>query len=146
MKKIFFLAAALLFSVALLYAEPEGKMKKAFVENFPNASNVKWHKDDNGYLVSFTQAGTPTKIVYDKNGRFISSLRYYGEKDLPTNILLAVKSKYHGKDIFGVTEFTTQTEVVYHIKLYDGKEYYNVKAYSDGSVQDGETSDNETEE
>jgi len=137
MKKIMMLAAALMVSTSMLFAaEPESKMEKTFKEMFPNAQHVKWHQDDKGYLVSFTQSGTTVKIVYDSKGNFMQSLRYYSEKDLPTNILLAVKNKYRGKSIFGVTERTTTDEVTYHIALSDGGTPHNVVAFSDGSVKD----------
>jgi hypothetical protein len=136
MKKTLMLAAALLVSVSLLYAGTENKMEKLFKETFPTASNASWIKDDNGYMVSFTQNGTLTRVSYTNKGKFVSSLRYYQGKDLPTNILMAVKSKYKGKDIFGVTEYTSTDEVIYYIKLYDGTDYYSVKALSDGTVTD----------
>jgi hypothetical protein len=145
MKKTLFLAAALLLSSALLYAGTESKMEKIFRETFPNAVNAKWIKDDNGYLVSFTQSGTLTRISYTNKGKFVSSLRYYQGKDLPTNVLMAVKNKYKGIDIFGVTEYSNNTEVIYFIKLYDGNNYFSAKAYSDGTVNDDETANSNSE-
>lgn len=142
MKKMLFLAAALLLVTTMLFAEPESKMEKMFKETFPAASNAKWIKNDNGYVVSFTQSGTLTRVFYDNKAKFISSLRYYQGKDLPTNILLAVKRKYDGKDIFGVTEFANSEEVVYYVKLYDGKNYYSAKAHTDGTVEDEDTDAN----
>jgi hypothetical protein len=112
---------------------------KTFKETFPTATNAKWLKDANGYMVSFMQGSTLTRICYGNDGKFVSSLRYYGGKDLPTNILLSVKNKYEGKDIIGVTEYTNNDGAVYFIKLYDGKEYYAIKAYSDGSITDDDT-------
>lgn len=142
MKKTIFVAAALLLTASLLHAGTENKMEKIFAETFPNAANAKWIKDDNGYLVSFTQGGTLTRICYTKNGKFVSSLRYYEAKELPTNVLLAVKKKYPGQDIFGVTEFTNDEQVIYYVKLYDGKAYTSLKAYSDGTVANEADTDN----
>jgi len=136
MKKIFVLAAALLVSSSILYAEPETKMEKSFKETFPLAKNVKWHQDAEGYLVSFTQGDMPVKIAYNKKGKFIQSLRYYGEKDLPTNILIAVKNKYHDTNIYGVTECTTTDAVTYHIALYDGTSLQSIEATGNGALKD----------
>lgn len=145
MKKTITLATALLLSATMLYAEPESKMEKSFKQMFPNAEGVKWHEDADNYLVSFTQAGNAVKIVYDKSGKFLQSLRYYGEKDLPTNILLAVKSKYAGKTIFGVTERTTSTDVTYHISIMDGTTPQTITAYSNGTIKE-DAAVTETEE
>ena len=144
MKKIFVLAAALLVSASILYAEPESKMEKTFRETFPNAQHVKWHQDADGYLVSFTQGSMPVKIAYDKKGNFIQALRYYTEKELPTNILIAVKNKYHDKNIYGVTERTTSDEVTYHISLYDGTTLHTIKAYSNGTIKEEDAPEEST--
>lgn len=135
MKKIITLAAALLVSATILNAEPESKVETSFKAMFPNANNVKWHQDKTGYLVSFTQSGTDVKIMYDNKGKFLQSLRYYGEKDLPTNILLAVKNKYHDRVIHGVVECTTTNDVSYHIVLSGGTMPENIVAYSNGTVK-----------
>jgi len=69
-------------------------------------------------------------------------LRYYEGKELPTNVLVAVKQKYPSQDIFGVTEFTNDEQVIYYIKLYNGKEYTSLKAYSDGTISNEADADN----
>lgn len=143
MKKVLTIAAALLLTATAVYAEPETKMEKSFNEMFPNAAQVKWHQDAGGYLVSFTQAGMQVKIIYSNKGKFIQSLRYYSEKDLPTNILMAVKNKYQGETIYGVTELTTANEVTYHITLAGKDAPQSITAYSNGTITD--TSSAETD-
>ncbi len=136
MKKILILAAAVMISTSMVYAEPESKMEKSFKETFPSATNVKWHQDKEGYLVSFTQGNMPVKIAYSNKGKFVQSLRYYSEKDLPTSVIIAVKNKYHDKKIFGVTECTTANDVTYHIALYDGTTLQNITATGNGSLKE----------
>lgn len=132
-KKLIFLSC-LLLATTLLMAKPGEKLLRSFNQSFPLAENVKWHEDAAGYLVSFTQLGIITKVSYDKSGTYLNSLRYYDESKLPLNILLAVKKKFSGKTIFGVTEFSNEEEVTYHIKLQDEKNWYTVKATSDASL------------
>lgn len=137
MKKLLSIAAALLLTTAV-YAGPESSMEKTFKTLFPYAEQVKWHQDNDGYLVSFKQGGMPSVIMYDNKGKFLVSLRYYSEKDLPTNILLAVKKKYKTETIWGVTERTTNDEVTYHIALMDNGEPLNIVAYSNGTIASAE--------
>lgn len=137
MKKVLTIAAALLLTANAIYAGPESSMEKSFKQMFPNAAQVKWHHDAAGYLVSFTQADMQVKIVYDNKGKFLQSLRYYSEKDLPTNILLAVKNKYQGDAIYGVTERTTADEVTYHITLAGKDAPQSITAYANGTINDG---------
>lgn len=141
MKKILTIASALMLTASAVYAGPESNMEKSFKEMFPNAVQAKWHQDASGYLVSFTQAGMQVKIVYNNKGKFLQSLRYYGEKDLPTNILMAVKNKYQGEAIYGVTERTTADEVTYHIILSGKDVPQNITAYSNGSITDANSAE-----
>ncbi|MGI8950081.1 MAG: hypothetical protein ACR2FN_00710 [Chitinophagaceae bacterium] len=122
-------------SGAALYAKPNERLIHLFEKTFPDAKNIKWNEDANGYVVCFAQSNMLNKITYDNNDNFVSSLRYYDETNLPANILLAIKKKFAGKTIFGVTEFTNIEGVIYSIKLKDEKKWYTVQATSDGNFE-----------
>ncbi len=134
MKKILFIAAALLIATTSLLAGPTEKLINVFNSTFPQAQNIKWHEDENGYLVSFTQSGKYAKATYDRNGQFLSALKYYRENDLPVNILLAVRKKYVSETIESVTELTTAEGVSWFINLSDEKKWSVVKASGDGAI------------
>jgi len=134
MKKIFFIATAALLAVNIAKADPSEKLLNSFRQTFPDARAVKWNESETGYLVSFTQTGTLTKIKYDKDGSFVNSLRYYQEKDLPIKVLMAIKKKYDGKQVFGVTEFTNTDGVTYQVTLNDDKKWYIVNATTEGDL------------
>lgn len=135
MKKISILAAAILISTASLFANPGAKLLKAFNSSFPNAHNVKWHEDDKGFLASFKESDMLVKVNYDKNGEFVSSLRYYPENKLPLNVLMSLKKRFPEKQIFGVTEVTTVDAVNYYVKMQDDKRWYTVKSDANGNLQ-----------
>ncbi len=134
MKKILLFTVAVCLTI-LLNAKPTTQLLKIFKESFPDAQNAKWHEDETGYLVSFTQMNIPTKVTYDKKGNYINSLRYYDEKALPLNVILTIKKRYPGKKIFGVTEFANMYGIAYYIKLQDEKNWYTVKATADGTLE-----------
>ncbi|MEX6690119.1 hypothetical protein QTN47_21600 [Danxiaibacter flavus] len=134
MKKIFLMAVSSLLIMTIAKADPNDKIKQSFNKTFPNAVSVKWNESDAGYLVSFSQAGTLTKVNYDKQGNFVSSLRYYHEKDLPLKIMMALKNKYDGKEIYGATEFTNADQVIYQVTLKDTKYWYIVNSSVDGDL------------
>jgi len=134
MKKIFFIAAAALFTATIAKADPSEKLLNSFKSTFPAAKNVKWNDSESGYMVSFVQTGTLTKIKYDKEGNFVNSLRYYQEKDLPVKILMTLRKKYNGKNVFGVTEFTNAEGIIYQVTLNDDKKWYIVNASTDGDL------------
>ncbi len=75
MKKIISYAACMMIVISVA-ATPTSKILKAFNETFPNASNIKWSDDKEGYFVSFTQNGNFEKVLYSKEGNFVCSWKY----------------------------------------------------------------------
>jgi hypothetical protein len=111
------------------------KLLKTFKQTFPDAEQVKWMEQGDKYTVNFTENGILTKIDYDKEGNFVSSLRYYTERNLPVNIICKLQKKYSDKKVFGVTEMTTDGTVEYYIKLEDATTWMTVKSNVDGNLQ-----------
>jgi hypothetical protein len=111
------------------------KLLQTFKQTFPDAEQVKWMEQEDKYTVNFKEKGIITKIEYDKEGNFLSSLRYYTEKNLPVNILCRLQKKYADKKVFGVTEMATETAVEYFIKLEDDNSWITVKSSVDGNMQ-----------
>ena len=110
------------------------KLLKEFKQTFPDAQQVKWAEQEDKYMVNFKQGEILTKIVYDKDGNFLSSLRYYTEKNLPVSILCKLQKKYADKSVFGVTEMTTESGVEFYIKMEDVNNWYTIRSNSDGSM------------
>jgi hypothetical protein len=130
-----FLCVALcLLSVQIGFAADgiSEKIIQIFKQTFPKAEEVKWAEQTDKVTVDFKDEGVATKVVYDKDGNFVSSVRYYFEKNLPVSILCKLKKKYTGKTVFGVTEMTTDSKVDYFIKLEDATSWMTVKADADG--------------
>jgi hypothetical protein len=111
------------------------KLLQTFKQTFPDAEQVKWMEAEDKYTVNFKEKGILTKIEYDKEGNFLSSLRYYTEKNLPVNILCRLQKKYADKKVFGVTEMATETSVEYYIKLEDDNSWMTVRSGVDGNLQ-----------
>jgi hypothetical protein len=111
------------------------KLLATFKQTFPDAVQVKWVEQADKYSVSFKQNDILTKIDYDKDGNFISSLRYYTEKNLPVSVLCRLQKRYAGKTVFGVTEVATDLNTEYYVKLQDENTWYTVKSDADGNMQ-----------
>jgi hypothetical protein len=111
------------------------KLLHAFRQAFPDAKQVKWMEEPNGYEVSFRQNDILTKVVYDKDGQFVSSLRFYTEKNLPVNIICRLQKKYPGKTVWGVTELSTESSVEYDVVLVDDRKWYRVRSDAEGNMQ-----------
>jgi hypothetical protein len=111
------------------------KLLQTFKQTFPDAIQVKWVEQADKYSVSFKQNDILTKVDYDKDGNFVSSLRYYTEKNLPVTVICRLQKKYAGKTVFGVTEVATDATTEYYIKLEDAKSWTTVKSDADGNMQ-----------
>ncbi len=135
MKKVFLFTCAVLFAAASFAhtITPDVKPKisekaiNAFKSTFKDVENVQWSASGDAYLVKFSQQGINTYVTYDEEGNFLSSRRYYNGDQLPVDIQCALKKKYSGRKVYGVTEVTVGTEVNYYVKLEDPKTWITVK-------------------
>jgi hypothetical protein len=141
MKKITIAALALLLLLRVTAATngngPEVKesLQQSFQKDFPNAENVHWGENNEGYNVTFTVKSILTRITYDKKGKFTGSLRNYSEQILPFYLTNKLKKKYPGQDIYGVTEITTPNDVTYFVKLQSDKYWTTVRLDPDGASE-----------
>jgi hypothetical protein len=138
MKKVIVYAACFLITFSAIAAAPGSKLIQRFSETFPNAKDVKWRDDTNGYFVSFTQNGNYNKAFYSKNGEFVYSLKYFYGEQLPTNILMSLNEKFGQAKILGVTEVTTQNGTVYNVKLSKEDKLYCMNISTDGAIANQE--------
>lgn len=137
MKKLIIVTVAACLSISL-YARPTDiseKVLKVFKEAFSSAKDVKWTESENSYSVSFVLSGIQSKVVYDKEGNIVSSLRYYSPQYLPMNVYRSLLKKYDSRKLFGVTEVAVEDNIVYYVKMYDEKFWYTVKTDNSGNMQ-----------
>ena len=141
MKKLLALGVSLVMLTATTFANVDPtvdnvneKVLRAFQETFPVVNEVKWKEYSNYYTVSFKQHNIQSEVRYDKEGNFLSSLRYYQEDMLPLSVLHQIKKKYSKKTIFGITELIVGTDVAYFVKLEDEKSWLTIKADQQGNL------------
>jgi hypothetical protein len=130
MKKLVYLAVLLISLSASAATPPEinEKVLKAFKTTFTDAQDVTWKELENTCQANFKLSDIQVRAMYDNEGNLIETIRYYGEKTLPPNILARLKKRYSGKDIFGITEISSENEVTFHITMKDEKNWYVVKS------------------
>lgn len=135
MKQIIF-SFIFLFSITAFAGTPaiDEKIEKQFKEMFPTAQKVKWFEYNSFYEVLFEHNKINCRMTYNTEGELISVRRDYTEKDLSLYILGAVKQKYPGKKVFGVTELNSAEGLTYTIVLEDDKTWTIVKSDSNGQM------------
>ena len=127
MKKTLTTIASFFLMVAAFAGTPSDKVLKIFNETFNNPQEATWSDFEDHYNVRFVQSGVVSTVKYDKEGNFISAVRYYSEQYLPINIVCDLKKKYVGTKVFGVTEITTGGNVYYYVKLESETNWITVK-------------------
>ena len=134
MKTSLITLAAIIISLSSFAADPSEVVLKNFNAAFSNPEKVTWHDGQDHYQASFVQSGIHTRVKYDKNGNFISAVRYYGEENLPIYLLNQLKKNYASKTIHGVTEVTHGQDVNYYVSLYDEKTITVLQLMVNGEV------------
>ena len=111
------------------------KVLRSFKETFPTAEQVKWQEFSDNYIVNFVELGVRNRINYDKDGNVLSATRYYGQENLPVNLMIKLRKKYGTAKVFGVTEVETEASVDYYIKLEDDVNWTTVKSDAVGNME-----------
>lgn len=135
MKPILFFLFLLVSTAASAHPiKVDERIQKLFAEAFPTAQRPAWHSDETHYEVVFYQDDVQCRIVYRLDGTVERTERYYTEKDLAPFVLAKVKGKYPDYRVHGVTEFTTELGVVYHLILEGGQRWLHVRSDDAGSA------------
>ena len=141
MKKIILSAVLLVSIVAVTSASPyevNEKVLKAFNTTFAKAQDVVWHQYDNIYQANFKQDDIQIRAQYDQEWSLIQTIRYYGERQLLPNIVSKLKKRYAGREIFGVTETSSDEAIAFVVTLKDEKNWYVVKSDVYGNLEQTE--------
>jgi hypothetical protein len=130
---ILFLIASGYYTMARSTAAVNEKIVRNFKEIYPNAIQVRWVEYPETYVVYFEENGIKVNIIYNKDGSFVSSERYYKEEYLPYYLLAEIRKKYPSKTVYGVSELTSPGMISYFIKLEDAKSWITIKMDSEGN-------------
>ncbi len=141
MKRIIYLAFLLTGFVATaapVPAEVNEKILNAFKQTFTDAQNVTWQEYKDYTQANFTLDKIQVRAQYAADGRLIRTLRYYSERELLPNIVAKLKKKYSGKEIAGVTESSSDDEVLFVVNIKDDNHWYIVKSDVYGNLEQTE--------
>lgn len=138
MKRIIYLALVLtgfVASAAPAPVEVNEQILNAFKKTFSDVQNVTWQKFDDYAQANFAVDKVQVRAQYAEDGRLIRTIRYYSERELLPNIVNRLKKKYAGKEITGVTESTSDDEVVFVVNIKDENHWYVVTTDVYGNLQ-----------
>lgn len=134
MKKLFTLSFAALLGLST-FANPNEKVLKSFHQTFSQASDVRWVDYPDYYSVSFSYSGIRSRINYDKSGHILRSIRYYEPALLPLSIYTGLQNEYKQAKLFGVTEITEGSRVIYFVKMETAHHWITLQVDASGNSQ-----------
>lgn len=102
----FAMSVSLGFSQKISESEVPATVKSALKKQYPNATNVKWDKESNGYEASFDFNKTDTSILFDATGKVVETEVEIELNQLPKGAVEYVKSHYKGSTIKEAAKIT----------------------------------------
>ena len=93
------------------------KAARDFSRNFKNASDPKWFKAKEGFVVYFRKDGVDSRAFYTKKGQYEGVILSYYEDKLAPKIRHLVKSVYYDFNICHVYELQNEDMTAYVVKL-----------------------------
>lgn len=95
-------------------------VKNAFAKQFPSVKNVKWNKEDANFEADFDLNGLDNSALFNVNGNLLETETEI--KDLPKDILAAVKAKYPNQKVLEIAKITNSKSVVSYEVEIKGKD------------------------
>jgi hypothetical protein len=122
------------------YKNVPEKVKTAFSQKFPNATNVKWGKENSkAWEAEFKMNGKAYSANYDNNANWMETEYIITTSEIPAAIKAAIDKDYAGYCI-AVSELSETTSgKVYEFLLKKGIKKIEVAFYPDGNIIKKET-------
>jgi hypothetical protein len=108
------------------------KATNQFWNTFGETKGEKWYPLPNGFLAEFAERNVQVRVVYDKKGDWVYTIRQYTEKELPCDVRAQVKQTYYDDTIGVVKEVIQPQYTVYLIHIENGVRWKTIR------VRDGE--------
>jgi len=105
---------------------------RTFWKLYGEDKNECWYKLSAGYLAEFEDEGIRHKLIFNKSGNWLYTMREYTEKELPRDIRHMVRSTYYDFSIGWVKEVIMNKDTAYVIHIDSPAEW------KDLIVRDGE--------
>jgi hypothetical protein len=110
------------------------KAMRDFRKAYKDIHDEKWYVLTNGFAAEFLKNDIKNEIVYDKSGKWVFSILYYGENGLDSEIREIVKKIYYDYTITLVEEIHVPEKIVYLVHM-EGKETWKNVRVTDGEME-----------
>ncbi|OQP63968.1 hypothetical protein A3860_21335 [Niastella vici] len=98
-----------------------------FNKTYKTVTNEDWYIIQKGFMAKFTQQGIQHRIIYNKNGKWVATFRYYNEDQLPAEVRHLVKSTWYDAAIRQVSEVSFGGKTAYLVSIEDNTSLKTIK-------------------
>lgn len=109
---------------------------KDFKTRFTKVADEQWSRIDKGFAAFFTSDGFKVRAYYDPKGRWLASLKYCDETQLPHFIRDIVKRTYYDFSITNVIEIQVPEHSVWMINVEDKDTFKVVRINDEGEMDE----------
>ncbi len=149
MKKSIFITFALAFGLFACAQTPPKSVTDNFAKKFNGATKVKWEQEEeNEWEAEFKINGKEMSACFDNVGKWTATEAELSEKDLPAEVMKAVKAAYPDWKIEDVESIETPEMKGYELGIEKGKEELEIVVTADGKItvnKESEEGDKEKE-
>ncbi|PWH84939.1 PepSY-like domain-containing protein [Brumimicrobium oceani] len=131
--RTFQLLAIFIFGAGTIFAQdiPESQVPSVILNNFkkefPKAEDIEWELKKGEYNVEFEIGWTKDfEAWFSADGKLLRYTEDISEKELPSKVSEAVKSKFPDYRIDDVEKIVSNGKEVYKVELERGKEDFKV--------------------
>jgi len=129
------LVVAMVTSFARSSMNDNPRAEQEFNKYFANVENVKWSKEEGGYLqAAFTWANHRTLAYFNANGEFVGSIRGITISQLPLIVVRTLDKNYNKAIILEISEITNEEGTQYRLIIEDERKKYLLRLNSFGDV------------
>jgi len=99
------------------------KAAREFMKVAGENREERWYMLPGGYLAEFEEGTIHNKLVFDRAGNWIYTMREYSEKELPKEVRRLVKSTYYDFSIGWVKEVSQLRSTAYVVHIDNAPEW-----------------------
>jgi hypothetical protein len=135
MKKALLISALVFLFSCSSSTTPPDAVKSAFQQKYPDASNVKWGKEnDKEWEAEFDNKGTQLSSNFDNDGSWIETEQSISKSEFPAAVTDAINKQYPGWEIVETDKTETASDgIVYDADLKSGSQKKEVAFKEDGT-------------
>jgi len=122
MKKILLIVTVLASLSVMAQKDAPASAKSAFAKAYPNATKVKWEKEDGNFEVTFEDKGNEMSAIYSPNGVFMEIEHEMKVAELPASVSTYMKTHYKGVTVKGAAKITKADGSIMYEAALKGKD------------------------